>query len=274
MSNVVALILLATGSYFFGNVNWALIISKFKKSDIRKMGSGNPGTLNMSRNFGLGLGLLTFFLDILKGAIPTLLAYFLLRGRLFDNSFPVFEFAIYLCGFCAVMGHIYPAILKFKGGKGIASTIGVFLVTESVHGIGWAMIIIMALVGALLFIYFTEFGAMGSFIAITPPAVAGSIRLFLNYGRDYIGLTNLKGTTFVFYFLCNMLILAICFFTWFAHRKNIERMLAGDEHPTSIRLMIVKMKMKKNGQSLEETQENGVHKISIKDIEEQQKENK
>lgn len=275
MSNTLALILLAVGSYFFGNVNWALIISKFKKSDIRKMGSGNPGTLNMSRNFGLGLGLLTFFLDILKGATPTLLAFFLLRDRQFDNTFPVCELAIYICGFCAVMGHIYPAILKFKGGKGIASTIGVFLVTESVHGIGWAMIIIMALVGALLFIYFTEFGAMGSFIAITPPAVAGSIRLFITYGQGYIGLPNLKGTTFACYLICNMLILAICFFTWFAHRKNIERMLAGDEHPTSIRLMIVKLKMKKKGQSQQEVeQENVVHKISIKDIEEQQKENK
>lgn len=272
MSNTLALILLAVGSYIFGNINWALIISKFKKSDIRKMGSGNPGTLNMSRNFGLGLGLLTFFLDILKGALPTLLAYFLLKERVFNNGFPVWEFAIYLCGFCAVIGHIYPVFLKFKGGKGIASTIGVFLVTESVHGIGWAIIIIMALVAALLFIYFTEFGAMGSFIAITPPAVAGSIRLFMYYGQNYIGLTDLTGTTFVFYLICNMLILAICFFTWFAHRKNIERMLAGDEHPTSIKLMIVKMKMKKKEQSLQLEKENETPKISIKDIEEQQEE--
>ncbi len=279
MSNLVVLILLAVGSYLFGNINWALIISKFKKSDIRTMGSGNPGTLNMSRNFGLGLGLLTFFLDILKGALPTLLAYFLLRNRIFDYSnFPVSEFAIYLCGFCAVMGHIYPIFLKFKGGKGIASTIGVFLVTESVHGISWAIIIIMALVAALIFIYLTEFGAMGSFIAITPPAVGGSIRLFLEYGQKFVDiLPSTDKTTFVFYLVCNMLILAICVFTWFAHRKNIERMLAGDEHPTSIKLMIVKMKMKRKNRKqandvINETTE-VVKKISIKDIEEQQKEN-
>ncbi len=255
MSNILALVLLGLGSYLFGNVSWAVIISKLKKSDIRDMGSGNPGTLNMSRNFGLKLGLLTFFLDILKGAIPTLLAFFLMRGRVFDNTnFPVSEFAIYLCGFCAVMGHIYPLFLKFKGGKGIASTIGVFLVIESVHGLGWALIVIMALVAALIFILLTEFGAMGSFIAITPSAIGGSIRLFLSFGTSFTSIQNS-----IFYLVCNMFIFAICFFTWFAHRKNIERMLAGEEHPTSIKMMVVKMKMKKQeqAQALAEQKANG-----------------
>ena len=54
-----------------------IIISKIKKTDIRKMGSGNPGTLNVSRSLGLGLGLLTFLLDVLKGAVPTLIAFFI-----------------------------------------------------------------------------------------------------------------------------------------------------------------------------------------------------
>ena len=110
----------------------------------------------------------------------------------------------------------------------------------------------MALVAALAFIYFTEFGAMGSFIAITPPAVGASIRLFLLYG------TNLDSKTITFYVLSNMLIFAICLFTWFAHRLNIKRMLAGEEHPTSIKEMVVKMKAKKAQAKLEaETKENG-----------------
>lgn len=234
------LALFAIGSYLIGNVNWAIIISKFKKTDIRNMGSGNPGTLNMSRNFGLKLGLLTFFLDILKGAIPTLISFFVFRNvKLFDSEFVASDFSIYLCGFCAVLGHIYPAILKFKGGKGIASTIGVFLVTESVHGMGWAAVAIMALVAAGAFIYFTEFGAMGSFIAITPPAISSLIRLYVYYGVT----TNTVVTAF--HIVSNMLIFLICFFTWFAHKKNIQRMLSGDEHPTSIKEMVVKMKAKK-----------------------------
>ena len=240
-TEILMLILFAIGSYFFGNINWAIFISKLNKKDIRKMGSGNPGTLNMSRNFGLKLGLLTFFLDISKGAVPTLIAYFVFSpyGYFEGTQFAVCDFAVYLCGFSVVMGHIYPAAFKFKGGKGIASTIGVLLVCESVSGWEWIVVMIMALVAAVLFIYFTEFGAMGSFIAITPPAVSGSIRLFLKYGGDKLD------TCLAFYIVTNMLILAICFFTWFAHRKNIERMLAGEEHPTSIKEMVVKMKAKK-----------------------------
>ncbi len=240
MSNVVLLIILAVASYLLGSVNWALLISKMKKKDIRKVGSGNPGTLNMSRNFGLKLGLLTFFLDIMKGVIPTLVSFFVLYGRIFDGSdFQVYEFGVFLCGFCAVLGHIFPIYFKFKGGKGIATTIGVMTVCVSLHGIGWASVLIMSLVSALLFIYFTEFGAMGSFIAITPPAVCSSIRLSLLYSET----TNL--TTLTFYIITNVLIFLIYFFTWFAHRSNIKRMLAGEEHPTSIKQMFIKRKAKK-----------------------------
>ena len=237
-------------SYLIGSVNWALIISKFKRLDIRKMGSGNPGTLNMSRNLGFKFGLLTFFLDLLKGAVPTLISFFLFGDEKFFNSaFYIRDFAIYLSGLCVVLGHIYPLYFKFKGGKGIASTIGVFMVCESVHGIGWAMVAIMALVAAAVFIYLTEFGAMGSFIAITPPAISGCIRLFLDYGR--IGAEAFSGSTLAFHIVSNMLIFAICFFTWFAHRKNIERMLAGDEHPTSFKNMLVKARAKKIQQQKE-----------------------
>ena len=240
MNNFWLLLIFGVASYLFGNINWALIISKLKKTDIRKLGSGNPGTLNMSRNLGLKIGLLTFFLDIMKGVIPSLVIFFVSGERKFAGTeFIVADFAIFLCGFCAVLGHIYPIFLKFKGGKGIATTIGVFLVCTSVYGWMWAVITIMALVGAVLFIYFTEFGAMGSFVAITPPAVGSCIRLFLTYSKS----TEVADTTF--HIFANMFIFAICFFTWLAHRRNIERMLAGEEHPTSIKEMVVKAKLKK-----------------------------
>lgn len=240
MSNTLVLILFAIGSCFFGNVNFAIIISKIKKKDIRNMGSGNPGTLNMSRNLGLGLGLLTFFLDVMKGVLPTLISFYSLQGRIFENSFfPVNDFAVYLCGLCAVLGHIFPVFMKFRGGKGIATTIGVFIVSESVHGWEWSIVAIMALVCAGVFIYITEFGAMGSFIAITPPAIGASIRMFLIYASSD------NRATLLYYVITNMFILSICFITWFAHRKNIKRMLSGEEHPTSIKAMVVRMKAKK-----------------------------
>lgn len=251
MSNLLLLIILAVCSYLVGNINWALIISKIKKTDIRQLGSGNPGTLNMSRNLGLAAGLLTFFLDIMKGAVPALVAYFLTRDRyILDTEFIVADFAIYLCGFCAVLGHIYPVFLKFKGGKGIASTIGVFLACSCCYGWQWAVIMIMALVAAGVFIYFTEFGAMGSFIAITPPAIGNAIRIFLSYNET----KNIYAI--VFYILSNLLILAICLFTWLAHRQNIQRMLAGEEHPTSIKEMVIKMKAKKARENKDSSQNN------------------
>lgn len=234
------LLICAVISYLVGNINPAIIISKLQKKDIRKMGSGNPGTLNMSRNFGLKFGLLTFFLDIMKGALPTLISYFAFGNETFPNAnFIVSDFAIYLSGLCVVLGHIYPVAFKFKGGKGIASTIGVMLVCESVHGVGWSMVAVMALVCAAVFIYITEFGAMGSLIAITPPVISGSVRIFLTYK-----VFNDAGTI-TFKVVTQLVILAICFFTWFAHRNNIERMLAGEEHPTSIKGMVVKAKLKK-----------------------------
>lgn len=242
MINVWLLIAIAIASYFFGNINWAIIISKLKKTDIRKMGSGNPGTLNMSRNLGLKAGLLTFFLDICKGAIPALIAHFVFKNKFFiDTQFEIRDFAVFLCGFCAVIGHIYPVFLKFKGGKGIASTIGVFIATQATNGSHWYVVIIMSLVAAAVFIYFTEFGAMGSFIAITPPAIASSIYLFLRYS-NFTDKTSL-----IFNLVTNLLIFGICLITWFAHRNNIKRMLAGEEHPTSIKEMVVKMKSKKSG---------------------------
>ena len=249
-------------SYLIGSINWAVIISKFKKIDIRKMGSGNPGTLNMSRNLGFKFGLLTFFLDILKGAVPTLAAFFFFGDDKFVNSeFYIYDFAVYLCGLCVILGHIFPLYFKFKGGKGIASTIGVFLIAESVHGVGWAMVAVMALVAAAVFIYITEFGAMGSFIAITPPAISGSIRLFIDYGKPQGA--NVINNNIGYYIVCCMLIFGICFFTWFAHRKNIERMLAGDEHPTSFKSMLVKAKAKKMQENQSETAENIADKSKL-----------
>ena len=183
----------AISSYLLGNVNWAIIISKFKKVDIRSMGSGNPGTLNMSRNLGLKAGLLTFFLDILKGVIPTIIAYFVFKDKLiYDSGFYLKDFAVYLCGFAVVIGHIYPVFMKFKGGKGIATSIGVFLTIEAVNGWGWVAVAVMAIVAAALFIYFTEFGAMGSFIATTPSAIVALNNVKCTVMSGYSWTTSIK----------------------------------------------------------------------------------
>lgn len=234
MNYKVLLIVFAVCCYFIGNVNFALIISKLKHKDIRKMGSGNPGTLNMSRNLGMKIGILTFVLDIMKGAIPSLVAYLVfLKYNFGTSAFCVADFAMYMCGLCVILGHIFPVFLKFKGGKGIASSVGISIVCTAVHGV-WVLLAVFSVVAAIVFIYKTEFGGMGSFIAITPSLIFSAFYLYVKYG-----IANAETP---FLLAADACIFMIFFLTWFAHRKNIYRMLNGTEHPTSIKKMAAKKK--------------------------------
>ena len=107
--------LLAVVSYLIGCFNFALLISRRKKRDITKIGSGNPGTMNMSREFGLKVGLLTFFCDALKGAVPCVIAYFLYRNFVFTGTvIAVSDISRYFCGLFVVIGHIFPVTMRFK----------------------------------------------------------------------------------------------------------------------------------------------------------------
>ncbi len=228
-------LLLAVCSYFIGNINFAVIISKLKGNDIRKVGSGNPGTLNMSRTFGLKIGVLVLLLDMLKGAIPTLIGGLIYKGFFFNQtSLPISLMAKVLCGFFAVLGHVFPVMMKFKGGKGIATTIGVFAVCNI-----WVALISGAL--AIGFIMATEVGSMGSFIATTPGAIAVCLSVYENYI-----LSNSQTTPQILVAsITNLLVVGIISLTWYAHRQNITRLLAGKEHPTNWWQMLKESQIKK-----------------------------
>ena len=229
------LLLFIIGSYLIGSINFAVVISKLKKRDIRTIGSGNPGTLNMSRNFGIGIGVLTLVLDIVKGVVPTLVAMLIYNDYYFEGTTLVVGlFAKVTCGFFVVLGHVFPIFMKFKGGKGIATTIGVFAVCN----------IYVALISgalAIVFILFTEIGSMGSFIATTPGAIFACYSVCMDYIYNQpLGLQSglLAG-------IANLFIVLIIFLTWYAHRKNIERLIAGEEHPTNWLQMIKESVIKK-----------------------------
>ena len=232
-------LILAIASYFIGNINFAVIISKLKGNDIRKIGSGNPGTLNMSRTFGLKIGLLVLCLDILKGVIPTLIGYLIYKDYYFNQTtLPISLIAKVLCGFFAVLGHVFPVLMKFKGGKGIATTIGVFAVCN----------IYVALISgaiAIVFILLTEVGSMGSFIATTPGAIATSLDVY----RFYVLANSITVGQIVAASITNLFIVGIILLTWYAHRQNIKRLISGQEHPTNwlqmIKESIIKKKINK-----------------------------
>ena len=106
-------------SYLFGSINPALILGWYKRVNIRKINSRNPGTSNVAMTFGLRYGIMVGIMDILKGAIPVLIVKYLI--------YPENEVMWFASGFAAICGHIYPAMMKFKGGKGTATFGGVIL---------------------------------------------------------------------------------------------------------------------------------------------------
>ncbi len=233
-------LLVAIFSYFVGNVNFARIISKKLNKDITKEGSGNPGTMNMSRTFGLKIGLLTFTLDILKSAIPTLIAKFLFKDLIFAGSaLQVSVMAQYIAAFFAILGHIFPVIYRFKGGKGIACTIGVFLVTQPIVGVISALL-------AFGFILLTAMGSMGSMIAITPPAIAELIALYkLSFEQEPV----LEYGT-IFFIITEHIIFLIMLLVWYASRNNLTKLISGEEHATSWLDMIAEKRLKKKHEKL------------------------
>ena len=220
-------LLMAVVCYFIGCFNFAMLIAKSKHKDVRKIGSGNPGTMNMSREFGLKVGLVNFVLDAFKGGVPAVIGYFIFRGYVFAGTdVLVSDFARYLCGLSVIIGHIYPVTMRFRGGKGIASTLGLFWLSLGCENPWYFLIAFCGLWLIVLYIGLTEWGSMGSLLGVSAFSIWQGIEFFLQYSDS---LAN-------GYVICLFLfLLAINLLTWFAHRQNLVRLFAGEEHRTSIR---------------------------------------
>ncbi len=210
-------------SYFIANFSSARIIAKAKHDDITKYGSGNPGTLNTWRAFGFWAGVLTFVLDMLKGLIPTLVAYFAFKHISGCSS----EIAVYVAGFSAVLGHIFPVLYGFKGGKGIATSVGVFLV------INWwlSLIAFVVMIVGMLFIKYASIFTIGFVVVLS------IVEICLVNPSNWVN----------YIFICGILFLVL-----FAHRANIMRLIKGKENKTELLAMIKGLAKKKNKSDIEE----------------------
>ena len=192
---VVVLMIVA---YILGSIPNALWIGKvFKGIDVREHGSKNTGSTNAARVLGAKLGILTLILDISKGAIPTLIATMLL-----DSSISVI-----LVGICAILGHSFSIFMKFKGGKAVATTVGVFIVL--VPGAIWLAAVIFFLVFGI-----TRYVSLSSMIG----AISLPIWIIIFYKN--IPLT-------IFGIIIAILIIV-------RHKSNIQRLLNGTESKFSI----------------------------------------
>lgn len=206
--------LVAVGAYFVGNINSAILISKLKGRDIRKCGSGNPGTMNMLRTFGKLVGVLTLVLDVLKGVVPCLLGWlFMGHGeflRLGDE-----RLGMYVAGLCTTLGHIYPITMKFKGGKGAATIIGVCLTMQPLYTLGFFAV-------GVAFLFITKIGSLTSFIMICAA----------------LTVEGLNASVQSMPVVCAVLLFSMFALSIFAHRTNIVKLFSGNEG----RVVLVKPK--------------------------------
>ena len=225
-------VLIAVVGYLVGSFNFAWLISKLKKKDVSKLGSGNPGAMNMIRNFGPVIGFLVFFLDALKAGGPALIVYHLynsgfyasgvVEGAVFaGKTFPVGCFAAFLCGACAVLGHVFPITMRFKGGKGIACGVGLFWLMLGMANPWFWLIGFLVIVSWLLTITLTKVGSVCtlSYLAIFGVWQVGTLFQAFGPGNMWISFS----VAFIFF---------VVGLSWVAHRKNIRCLLAGEEHET------------------------------------------
>ena len=187
------LIILVT--YLFGSIPFGLLLTKiFLKKDIREIGSGNIGATNVLRSGNKILGYSTLVLDILKAVLPILYIKFFMNDYLYISALSIF------------IGHVFPIWLKFKGGKGVASYLGILccldIVTALIFGVVWISVFILF-----------KFSSLSSLLAsLTIPI----FHFFYNSNSDYY-----------FYFMMFILI-------FFTHRENIKRLRNNTESKSKI----------------------------------------
>lgn len=220
-------LLAAVLCYLIGSFNFAVLISKIKKRDIRSQGSGNPGTMNMTRTFGVKIGIINLVCDIVKGGIPAVVAWIIYKDYYFaGTTVAVADFMRYFCGMFVIIGHIFPITMHFKGGKGIASTIGLFLFALPCEEWWYFPVALCVLAVVIVYVIFFELGSIGSLVGVTSFSV-WQAALFVTRYCDVI--MN------VWVIAMLLIILVINLLTWIAHHKNIYKLLAGEEHRTKIR---------------------------------------
>ena len=202
-------ILVAVIAYAIGSVNFSIIFSKkFAGFDVREKGSGNAGTTNMLRSVGKGLAALTLICDILKGIVAVLVAFWI--GKIAKDIKP--EILIQLAGFFAIIGHTFPVYFGFKGGKGVATSLGILLL------VNW-QIGLICLVFALLVMVFTRMVSLGSIMAALLFPV---LTIFIT--EHYI----VDGNYIIFG-------IAMAVFVVFNHRSNLKRIYKGEENKLSLK---------------------------------------
>lgn len=193
-------------SFLIGSIPFGKIIASLRGIDITKEGSRNIGATNVFRVVGKGWGILVLVLDALKGAIPTLVSFYIYYSKLLNFFLPE---AYVFVGIASILGHIFSPFVGFKGGKGVATSLGVFAVLTPVG----------VLIGAIVF---------GIFIAIfrivSISSIASTIAVF-SFLLVYHALNNSMADNYIL--IASAFVVMV--FIIIKHSSNIKRLLKGEE---------------------------------------------
>ena len=182
-------------SYLMGSIPFGFILTKiFLKKDIREIGSGNIGATNALRTGNKSIGYSTLFLDILKSIAPVIYV------KIFYQEF------LYIAALCAFLGHVFPVWLKFKGGKGVATYVGILFCINFLLGLVFVL-------SWLIIFFFFKFSSLSSILG----SLSVPIFVFIS--------PNFKNE----YFFIIMFVLIL-----FTHRENVKRLINKEESKTKI----------------------------------------
>lgn len=223
MVNALIFILVAFISYFIGTINFSKIIAWYgRHKDITKLGSGNPGTMNMLRNFGFGLALATFIAEVVKAGLCCLA---------FKLIYPEFGQGIYFfSGLFLMLGYNFPVWSKFKGGKGVATFAGIFLFSNLWYvALAWFAVCFVLLI-------IIDYGSVISFIYIGGLTIAYTIYVWVE------GVYLAWAITAIIWFLLAL--------TIFKHRGNISRLINHTESKVDFKGKLKKIFCHKKGEEI------------------------
>lgn len=219
--------LVAVVSYLIGSVNFSILISKaISGKDIRESGSGNAGATNMLRTHGKKMGVLTLLLDVLKGIVCVLIAILYVKfinspDRYYEwgsqSDLAMFRSWLnsvslpYIAGVCVILGHNFPIYFGFKGGKGVATSLGVVLMLD------WKVGLIVA-VCAIAIMAITRYVSLGSILGGAAYIVVEIVKAIVTKNYNVIQL------------VCVVIIGGLLIAR---HHANIKRLLSGTENKLS-----------------------------------------
>ena len=201
---LLAFVWIAAAAYLLGSIPVGfLLVRIFRRQDIRTVGSGNIGATNVLRSGGKGLGAATFVLDVLKGALAVLLA-----SAIAGPVLPMIpqRNVEALAALFAVLGHMFPVWLRFRGGKGVATGFGVFLVAAP-----WAALSAITLFAIVL--------GISRYVSLASILGAASFPIFAWF--------MVRGSRPVFFIVVQAVVALLIIVK---HHPNIRRLLAGNEH--------------------------------------------